>query len=288
LDDFSFIAYKLYPNEHIKKLGMETSDEIRQQYKRRRTPMFCGYIFLTAMLLILTMFCRRIEAFLFSTTPSRRSLPESTFALPLSSSDEDLTNDNNSERYSRTVRLREEAESPSRKGRYFFYLNIAGGATTSLFISIARIAAALSGVNTDLMDESIRNAIIDIVGLCVVVYFWKQDQVAEESRLRRATKGAELAKLSVRTSKALLVNSVSSNEMVDLQQMSGSLTFTTTLASFRRERGIEKRIVIAAAGCKKIDQVLKEAQALQSELADNDLVVVPAVIPQGVAHSWKT
>jgi hypothetical protein len=215
-------------------------------------------------------------------------LPESTFALPLSSSDEDLTNDNNSERYSRTVRLREEAESPFRKVRYFFYLNIAGGATTSLFISIARIAAALSGVNTDLMDESIRNAIIDIVGLCVVVYFWKQDQVAEESRLRRATKGAELAKLSVRASKVLLVNSVSSNEMVDLQQMSGSLTFTTTLASFRRERGIEKRIVIAAAGCKKIDQVLKEAQALQSELADNDLVVVPAVIPQGVAHSWKT
>jgi hypothetical protein len=90
--------------------------------------------------------------------------------------------------------LREEAESPFRKIRYFFYLNIAGGATTSLFISIARIAAGLSGVNVDLMDESIRNAIIDLVGLVGVYYFWKQDTTAEESRLKRATKGAELAK----------------------------------------------------------------------------------------------
>ena len=90
-----------------------------------------------------------------SITTRQSSAPSSTlYASP-----------NDNDRFSREVRLREEAESPFRKVRYFFYLNLAGGATTSLLISIARIAAALSGVNTDLMDESVRNALIDFARL---------------------------------------------------------------------------------------------------------------------------
>ena len=181
--------------------------------------------------------------------------------------------------YSREVRLREEAESPFRKIRYFFYLNIAGGATTSLFISIARIAAGLNGVNVDLLEESIRNAIIDIIGLVGVYYFWKQDQTAEESRLKRATKGAELAKLTVRASKTLLLRDVD----VDVDDGIIGGTFTTTLSSFRRDRGIEKRIVIAVGGKDKIQQVMREVQELQPELAANDLVLVPVVFPEGIA-----
>jgi hypothetical protein len=192
---------------------------------------------------------------------------------------------NNEERFSREVRLREEAESPFRKVRYFLYLNIAGGATTSLLISLARIAAALSGVNTDLMEESVRNACIDTVGLAGVFYFWRRDQVAEESRLKRATKGAELAKLNVRASKALLLGSIEEDDIGD-SGSGGSNTFTTNLASFRRQRGIEKRVVIAAAGKDKIQKILEEARTLQPDLADNDLVLVPVVMPQGVAPSF--
>jgi Low psii accumulation1 / Rep27 len=211
----------------------------------------------------LTQFSHSLSASPIQHPPSSQS----TKITSLSSS----PNDN--DRFSREVRLREEAESPFRKVRYFFYLNIAGGATTSLLISIARIAAALSGVNTDLMDESLRNAAIDLVGLAAVAYFWRQDQAAEESRLIRATKGAELAKLNVRASKAIMTG-----DDDDAQD-----TFTTTLASFRRERGIEKRVVIAAAGKEKIQRVLEEARTLQQDLADNDLVVVPVVMPRGVA-----
>jgi hypothetical protein len=163
-------------------------------------------------------------------------------------------------------------------------LNIAGGATTSLFISIARIAAGLSGVNVDLMDESIRNAIIDLVGLVGVYYFWKQDTTAEESRLKRATKGAELAKLSVRASKSLLLSATDDDtNIVDSASSVVGGSFTTTLASFRRQRGIEKRIVIAVGGNDKIQQVLKDANELQSDLSDNDLVIVPVVFPLGTA-----
>jgi hypothetical protein len=88
---------------------------------------------------------------------------------------------------------------------YFFYLNAAGGACTSLAISMARIAAAaLSGVNTEFMDESLLNAAVDIAGLTVVYFLWRRDQEAEQSRLKRATKGAGIAKLTVRASKQLL------------------------------------------------------------------------------------
>jgi hypothetical protein len=180
------------------------------------------------------------------------------------------SSNNNEERYSREVRLREEAESPFRKVRYFLYLNVGAGAFISFLLSAARIAAALAGVNTDLMEESVRNAVIDAIGLGGVGYFYRQDQISEESRLKRATKGAELAKLTVRASKSLL--------------MEGEMgTFTTTIASFRRQRGIEKRVVIAAAGKDKIQQVLEESKMLQDELSANDLVIVPVVMPQGVS-----
>ena len=174
------------------------------------------------------------------------------------------------EEFSREVRLRTEAESPFVKVRYFFYLNAAGGAFTSLAISMARIAAALAGVNTDLMDESLWNAGIDIAGLVVVSFLWRRDSEAEQSRLKRATKGAELAKLTVRASKTLLGDVESG-------------TFTTTLSSLRQGRGIDKRVVIAAAGADKIAQVLKQATELQEEISYNDLLIVPVVMPRGVA-----
>jgi hypothetical protein len=176
------------------------------------------------------------------------------------------------EEYSLEVRLREEAESPFRKVRYFFYLNISGGALISLLVSITRIAAALSGVNSDLMQESLTNAGVDITGLIVMGLLYKRDIEAENSQLKRATKGAELAKLTVRASKTLLL---------DPDEVQLGSTFTTSLASLRGGRGIEKRIVIAAAGKDKIDEVLRDAKELSNDMELNDLLIVPVIMPQG-------
>ena len=41
---------------------------------------------------------------------------------------------------------------------------LGGGALTSLFLSLARIAAASSGINPDLMQESLINAGVDLAG----------------------------------------------------------------------------------------------------------------------------
>jgi len=60
-------------------------------------------------------------------------------------------------------------------------------------------------------------------------------------------------------------------------------TFTTSLASLRRGRGIEKRVVIAAAGSDTINKVLADAKRLQQSLQLSDMLVVPVVMPSGVA-----
>mmetsp|Transcript_6866 Transcript_6866/g.11975 ORF Transcript_6866/g.11975 Transcript_6866/m.11975 type:complete len:313 (-) Transcript_6866:355-1293(-) len=174
--------------------------------------------------------------------------------------------------FSREVMLREEAESPFRKVRFFFYWSLGGGAMTGLFISLGRIAAGLSGVNTDLLQESEINAAVDMAGIILIAFLWKRDVDAQNSRLKRAAKGAELAKLVIRASKKLTD---------DLESDAG--TFNTNLASLRRGRGIEKRVVLAIGGKEKIKETLMEAKRLNDLLMLNDLVVVPVVFPQGSA-----
>jgi hypothetical protein len=127
-----------------------------------------------------------------------------------------------------------------------------------------------------LMDESLRNAAIDLVGFVACGFLYKRDLDAEQSRLKRATKGATVAKLSVRASKKLMVGE-------EYENNDDESTFTTTLASLRQGRGIEKRVLIAAAGSERIAQVLKEAKELEDDMYFNDLVVVPIVMPRGVA-----
>lgn len=180
--------------------------------------------------------------------------------------------------YSREVRLREEAESPFRRVRFFLYAALGVGAVTSLLLSLARIAAAASGINEDLMQESVTNAGVDLAGLVALGLLWQRDLKAEESRLKRATKGASLAKLAIR------VNQAVRDPFYDNANKDGGSQFTSlTLADLRRDRGIEKRVVIAAAGKDKLDQILEEARAKADALDMTDLLLVPVVMPQATS-----
>jgi hypothetical protein len=174
--------------------------------------------------------------------------------------------------YSRDVILREEAESPFRKVRFWLYASLGAGAMTSLLISLARIAAGLGGVNADLMSESTTNAVVDAVGLVVLGFLYKNDLDAQESRYKRASKGAELAKLMIRASPSLLG-----------EDNVSTTPFTTNLASLRRGRGIEKRVVIVAAGSEKMKDIINDAKQLSDQLTLSDLVVVPVILPSGAA-----
>lgn len=148
-------------------------------------------------------------------------------------------------------------------------------------MSLTRIAAGFSGINPDLLDESLANAAIDFAGIVVIAFLYKRDLDAEESRLMRATKGAALAGLPIRASKQFTDGGLESSSGDGTQ----AEMFTTTLAALRSGRGIEKRVVICAGGAEKVKQILEEAVQLNDSLAVNDLVIVPVVLPQGVAPS---
>lgn len=175
--------------------------------------------------------------------------------------------------YSRELYLREEAESPFRKVRFFLYFSLGGGALTSLAVSLARVAAALNGINENLLSESALNVAVDVAGLVILTWAYRNDLASQESRLKRASKGAELAKLNIRASKNIVTGDFSS-----LDKRAKRETFVTTLASLRRGRGIEKRVVIAVAGPERIVQVLKESRELQEDLTFNDLLVIPYLL----------
>lgn len=185
--------------------------------------------------------------------------------------------------YSRDILLREEAESPFRKVRFFFYASLGAAAVTSFLISGARVAAGLSGINTDLLAESSLNAGVDVAGIVLLAILWQRDVKAQDSRLKRAAKGAELAKLMVRGSKAMIEGYLESVPETESSRKSSTDSFTTSLASMRRGRGIEKRVVIAVGSKEKIDQVIKKSVELKDSLVFNDLLIVPVVVPQCTA-----
>jgi hypothetical protein len=82
----------------------------------------------------------------------------------------------------------------------------------------------------------------------------------------------------IRGSKSIITGDDVATETSDDSDM-----FTTTLASLRRGRGIEKRVVITAGGKEKIAEIMKEAIKLQDKLEMNDLLIIPVLMPQGVA-----
>jgi hypothetical protein len=210
-------------------------------------------------------------------TPARMVLPEQAEEIRTDSGLIETTPS-----YSRELYLREEAESPFRKVRFFFYLSLGAGAATSLAVSTARIGAALAGVNVNLLDESVTNAAVDLTGIIVLYWLYQRDIQAQDSRLKRASKGAELAKLRVKLSKSLVMDSSSafSNDQSEVD------AFTTTLASMRRGRGIEKRVVIVVCGVPRMNQVFDEIDKLGTGLVQSDLLIVPVLYPQAMAPTF--
>lgn len=177
--------------------------------------------------------------------------------------------------YSRDIILREEAESPFRKIRFFTYASLGAAAATSFLISSTRVIAGLNGINIDLLDESLYNCGIDLVGMIVLSFAWQQDVIAQNSRFKRAAKGAELAKLNVKVSKSMLNDS----DIVETELTERTASrFTTSLASLRRGRGMEKRVVIAVGNTVRIQSIIQEAIQINDSLRDNDLLIVPIII----------
>jgi len=188
----------------------------------------------------------------------------------------------NQNKYSTEIRLREEAEAPFRKVRTFVYSSLIAGAFLSLAVSAARIAAGLAGINADLLQESYTNAAVDIGGIVLLGFLLKFDYDAEQSRLARASKGAALASLVIR-SKASLLNPSLVDTNYDDSNNNGNNVISAKLSSLRSGRGIDKRVVITAASQETLEQIMTnvaQSPSLQESLTLNDLLIVPVALPQ--------
>ena len=241
--------------------------------KRTHNPSYL--IMLTAWILIVAACLSPAQAFVGSSTTHKSPLSTWTEMTPLVFTTRRTPSatklfDNKQQQFSREIYLREEAESPFRKVRFFLYASVGAGALASLLISAARVAAALNGINSDLLNESATNVAVDLGGLVLLAFLYQRDVQAQQSRLQRASKGAALAKLQVRATQALMTG-----EPQDSQQ-----SMTVALSDLRRGRGIEKRVVLAVAGADKLSTVLQDIQDVGDEvLARNDLLIVPIVWP---------
>jgi hypothetical protein len=166
--------------------------------------------------------------------------------------------------FTRKQILKEETEAPFRKVRIFFYAALFAAAGLGTVITLTKLLAVFSGARKEDVDMLYQNLAVNVAGLPVLGFLWKRDLDSQRSLLERIQKGGQLAglRLKIATSEGPLVVKVS---------------------DFRRDRGIEKRVVIVAAPKDLLRTSLESAVQQSSNLFANDLIIVPLMIESDAA-----
>jgi len=157
--------------------------------------------------------------------------------------------------------LKEETEAPFRKVRIFFYISLLAAAGLGSLISITKVLALLS-LSRIPDNEMYVNLGVNLGGIPVLAYLWKRDLDQQKGLLERIQKGGSLAGLKIK-----------------LLESAGSLTLK--LSDLRRDRGIDKRVVIVVADAAQVTASLQTSISQSLGIIQNDLVIVPLVIDRG-------
>lgn len=158
--------------------------------------------------------------------------------------------------------LKEETEAPFRKIRIFLYISLLAAAGLGTLVSLTKVIALTAGAQVAAAgDETYLNLGINLAGIPVLSYFWKRDLDSQKSRLERIQKGGSLAGLKLK-----YVNSVDDT------------TTVVKLSALRRDRGIDKRVIIVAAPKELLKSSLASSIGIGSDITQNDLVIVPLSI----------
>ena len=176
----------------------------------------------------------------------------------------------NDQGYTRKQILKEETEAPFRKVRYFFYLSLTAAAGLASLITGTSIIAVNSGARTGDLPELYQNLAINLIGLPVIGYFWRRDIKSENALLERIDKGGKLAGLKLNIE----------------DDMSGE-KLVVKLSDLRRDRGIEKRVIIVAAARDQLAQSIKSTAAMFASLVQSDCLIVPVCISTTAPGSEK-
>lgn len=172
--------------------------------------------------------------------------------------------------FTRRQILKEETEAPFRKVRYFLYLSLALSAAPATLITGTSILAVNGGVREGNLPELYQNLGINLGGLPVIAYFWRRDIVSQQSLLERIEKGGSLARLKLK-----MEDEYSGEDLV------------VKLSDLRRDRGIDKRVIIVAAPRDLLKESVKSTAGMYASLVKSDCMIVPLAISTSAPGSEK-
>lgn len=162
--------------------------------------------------------------------------------------------------YTQKQLLKEETEAPFRNVRIYFYFALMAAATLSGFICLTKIIALETGSTQEGdLNSLLKNLAINFGGIPVLAFLWKRDIDNRGKLLDRIQRGGSLAALKIK------LNFVDGPQVVQLSDL-------------RRDRGIEKRLVIVAAQQEALLSSVNSSIPLSDSLFYNDLIIVPLVV----------
>lgn len=168
--------------------------------------------------------------------------------------------DENGNTFTRKQILKEETEAPFRKVRIFFYISLLAAAGLGTIITITKLLASFTlARSVESLPDLYINLAINLGGIIVLSYLWKRDLDEQSRLLNRIQKGGSLAGLKIKYPTA-----------------SGLLT--VKLSDLRRDRGIDKRVIIVVAPKDLLLKSLQSSIPQNLSIIQNDLIIVPVMI----------
>jgi Low psii accumulation1 / Rep27 len=172
---------------------------------------------------------------------------------------EELNQLGEGEEFTRKQLIKEEIEAPFRKVRLFLYTALFSAAALGSIITITKLLATLSGARSEDLQQLYTNLGVNLGGLPVIALLYKRDIDAQRALLQRIQKGGKLSGLRMK-----------------MNTEDGSII--VKLSDLRRDRGIDKRVVIVAAPKELLRTSLQTSIKEAKNLIANDLVIVPLII----------
>ena len=170
------------------------------------------------------------------------------------------------EEFTQKQLIKEEIEAPFRKVRFFIYGAIFAAAGLGSIVSLTKVAAtSLNSQGADL-SELYTNLGINLGVMPIIGLLWKRDVESQKKLLARIQKGGKLSSLRLKLN------------------IDGESTIVK-LSDLRRDRGIEKRVIIVAAPKDLLKNSMLSTINEANSLEANDLVIVPLMIDQSNSES---
>jgi len=171
-----------------------------------------------------------------------------------------VTEDEDENKFTTKQILKEETESPFRNIRFFLYFSLIGAASIGTFITGLQLIAILTGARNGNIDVILPNFGVNLLGIPLIGYLWNREKQARDGKLTRIQRGGSLAGLRVKVCS-------DDDDILNVK-----------LSDMRRNRGMEKRLVLTVARKELLSTSLESSLALSDDIIKNNILIVPLQI----------